>query len=149
MQRAWDRHDRLSVIGAVAVSPQRRRLGFYFQVWPENIRTDEMETFLTAMHHYYRRRVILVWDRYSVHRSTARRLQRQHPEWFDIEWLPAYAPELNPVEQGWNHTKYAELPNFIPRNVNHLEKAITAAMSKHQRSQPLLRSFFQYAKLRL
>ena len=25
-----------------------------------------------------------------------------------IEWLPAYAPELNPTEQVWNHTKYGD-----------------------------------------
>ena len=24
-----------------------------------------------------------------------------------LEWLPPYAPELNPVEQVWGHTKYA------------------------------------------
>lgn len=28
----WDRRDRLSVISAIKVSPQRRRLGLYFDI---------------------------------------------------------------------------------------------------------------------
>jgi hypothetical protein len=24
------------------------------------------------------------------------------------------APELNPVEMAWNHSKYADLANFLP-----------------------------------
>jgi transposase len=74
---------------------------------------------------------------------------KTHPDWFDFEWLPAYAPELNPVEQAWNHTKYADLVNFIPKHVQHLEKAVASAMTKQSRNQKLLRSFFKYAKLPL
>ena len=32
----------------------------------------------------------------------------------DVEWLPAYAPDLNPVEQVWNRCKYTDLANHIP-----------------------------------
>lgn len=108
-----------------------------------------MELFLKAMHKFFGHQVTLVWDRYSVHRSVARRMQKAHPDWFDIEWLPAYAPELNPTEQCWNHTKYGDLANFIPRHVEHLEKAVTSSMSKQSKDQTLLRSFFGYAKLKL
>lgn len=149
IQAAWDRHDRRSVIGAVSVSPKRSRLGFSFQVLPENICTENLELFLEAMHQFFRHQVTLVWDRYSVHRSVARRMQKAHPHWFDFEWLPAYAPELNPTEQCWNHTKYADLANFIPKHVKHLEKAVAAAMTKQSQNQKLLRSFFKHAKLPL
>lgn len=149
IQKAWDRHERLSVIGAVSVSPGRRRLGFYFQVLPANIDADDTEWFLQAMHRYFRHQVTLVWDRYSIHRSAALRMKRKHPEWFDFEWLPTYAPELNPVEQCWNHTKHAQLANFVPENVKHLEEAVHAGMNRQSQNQTLLRSCFRYAKLKL
>ena len=41
-----------------------------------------------------------------------------------ISWLPAYAPELNPVEQVWNHTKYKELANYLPDNLDALHDAV-------------------------
>ena len=64
-----------------------------------------------------------------------------------IEYLPAYAPELNPVEAMWNHTKYSDLANFIPEDAGHLSKSIMASLSE-QRSDPQLKySFFRYANL--
>jgi hypothetical protein len=34
--------------------------------------------------------------------------------------LPAYAPELNPVEYIWGYWKHHELPNFCPRDFGQL-----------------------------
>ena len=33
-----------------------------------------------------------------------------------LEFLPAYAPELNPVEYLWGYWKHHELPNFCPKS---------------------------------
>jgi len=41
-------------------------------------------------------------------------LQGAHPDWFEVEWLPAYAPELNAVEMVWNHSDCGVPANFIP-----------------------------------
>jgi len=38
----------------------------------------------------------------------------------ELEFLPAYAPELNPVEYIWGHLKHHELPNFCARNLSDL-----------------------------
>lgn len=149
IQHAWDRHDRLSAIGVVTVSPQRRRLGLYYQLLPVNVRTEELVWFLRQMHRHFGRRVILVWDRSRVHRAVARYFDATQPTWFDWEWLPAYAPELNPVEQCWNHTKYADLANFIPHDVDDLHQEISQSIQAQQGKQTLLRSFFQYAQLKL
>jgi hypothetical protein len=100
---AWDRHDRLSVISAVTISPDRRRLRVFFTVHQENIRNPQVLEFLRELRRHLRRRTILVWDRWNVHRSAARQIAQGHPGWFDFEWLRAYAPELNPVEQVESH----------------------------------------------
>jgi hypothetical protein len=39
-----------------------------------------------------------------------------HPKTIRVEWLPAYAPDLNPVEQVWNHSKYTDLVNLAPED---------------------------------
>lgn len=149
IQYAWDRHDRFSAIGLLGVSPVRQHISFFFQLLPKNVDSTDTVWLLRALHRHYRRRVVLVWDRWSVHRSAAAYYEAHHPGWFNFEWLPAYAPELNPVEQCWNHGKYADLANFIPDDLSHLETEVTESFKKVAQSQILLRSFFAYAKLRL
>jgi transposase len=84
-----------------------------------------------------------------VHRSAARRLAQRFEQRVVIEWLPVYAPELNPDEQVWNRAKYADLANFIPENVEHLARAVRESLRKSRSQQSLLRSFFKHAKLSL
>jgi len=101
---SWDRRDRLSAVSALSVSPRRRRLGLYFDVCNHNICAEDFEGFVVHLLRRFPRGIILVVDRWSVHRSAVRRLQQRFPRRFRIEWLPPYAPELNPVEGVWNQT---------------------------------------------
>ena len=146
---SWDRRDRLSVISAISLSPQRRRLGLYFQLFGHNITADQAEPFVAGMLDHFPQGIILVWDRWSVHRSAARRLQKRFPCRLGVEWLPPYAPELNPVEQTWNRSKYTDLPNFIPRDVGHLATALRRSLRHSRSQQSLLRSFFKHPELEL
>lgn len=145
----WDRRDRLSVISAITVSSQRKRLGLYFDIFDHNIATDDFENFVARLLGRLGRPITLVLDRWQVHRSGARRLHQRFGRRIHVEWLPAYAPELNPDEQVWNHTKYADLANFIPNDVLHLGRSIAKSIRNTQSNQTLLRSFFQHAQLKL
>lgn len=147
VQYAWDRHDRRSVIGAIGVSPGWRKARLYFQLLNHNVRSDDMIWYLTEMHRHLRRKITLVWDRSKVHRAAAKYFEREHPNWFQFEWLPAYAPELNPAEQIWNHAKYSDLANFIPDDVQHLDRELTKSLKRQQQSSNLLHSFIQHAGL--
>jgi transposase len=149
IQYSWDRHDRLSVIAAISLAPLRRRLGLYFQVHNHNIRFEEVMAFLYLLHRQLRRKFILVLDRYSAHRKAIRLLQEAGVDWFEVEWLPAYAPDLNPAEMLWNRTKYADLANFIPDDVDHLRQAMNVSIANTRKNGPLIRSFFKYAELGL
>lgn len=100
IHRSWARHDRLSVVSAITVSPRRRRLGLYFAVRDRNIVTDDLEPFVAALLRQRPEGIILVLDRWAVHRAAAWRLVRQFARRVAIEWLPAYGPELNPTEGG-------------------------------------------------
>jgi hypothetical protein len=56
----------------------------------------------------------LLWDGLPAHRSRAMRawLDRQR-HWLVVERLPAYAPELNPVEGLWSWLKGSQLANLV------------------------------------
>jgi len=146
---SWDRRDRISVISAISVSPRRRRLGLYFDICDHNIVTEDFEQFVAELLAHLRRGVILVMDRWQVHRSGASRLVQRFAQRLDIEWLPPYAPELNPTEQVWMRAKYVDLANYIPEDVRELSRAVRRCVRRTRSQQKLLRSFFKHAKLNL
>ncbi len=104
-----------------------------------------MVEFVKQLHRQLGRRLILVWDRWSVHRSAARQSGRY--DWLQVEYLPAYAPELNPVEAIWNHTKYGDLANFVPANAAQLSQSITKSLNHQRHDSKLKYSCFRHAQL--
>jgi transposase len=149
IQHAWDRRDRLSVIAAISVSPISHRLGLHDRIHRTNIRGPLMDEFLKSLHRQLRRQIILVWDRLGAHRSSRAHLERTHGSWFQFEWLPAYAPELDPVEQCWNHAKCTDLANLVPNDIDDLHQAVAHSLENQRRNPDLLRSYFNFAGLTL
>ena len=147
--RQWDRHDRLSVVSAISVSPQHHRLGLCWEAHRDNLRTEQMVAFLRALRRRHAPGLILILDRWSVHRAAARRLLERSGRRLQVEWLPSHAPELNPVEQVWNHAKYADLPNRAPEDIDELELLVHGSIAQTRSQAQLLRSFFRTAKLKL
>lgn len=145
----WDRRDRLSVISAITVSPERRRLGLYFDIFDHNITADDFEPFMASVLKKIGRPITLVMDRWQVHKSGARRLDKRFGRRVRVEWFPAYAPELNPVEHVWSHTKHSDLANYVPEDALRLGRSVNDSLRKKRSNQRLLRSFFHAAKLRL
>jgi len=148
-QDCWDQRDRASAVCALHVSPRRRRIEMLFDLFDHNIRTPDFEAFAAELRSTRPRGFILVLDRWSVHRAAVGRLQRRFPHSLGIEWLPAYAPELNPVEQAWSHSKYADLANFLPTDLDALAHGVIDSLSDIATTPALLRSFFRHAKLEL
>ncbi|MEO0108630.1 MAG: VTT domain-containing protein, partial [candidate division WOR-3 bacterium] len=98
---------------------------------------------------HLRRDIIVVLDRWSVHRRAERLLGRQCSGRTMLEWLPGYAPELNPVEYVWSHTKSADLANYIAEDINDMRSAVEHSIESKRSDQLLLRSFFDHAQLYL
>ena len=142
---SWDRHDRLSVIAGLSLSARRRRIGLYFAVHEKNVKAEEAEAFLRQLQRSLGKKLIVVMDRWAVHRKVARMLAGD--ERFRIEWLPPYAPDLNPVEHVWNHTKYGDLANYVPDDLLDLELELECSIDQTRKRPELLRSFFHAAEL--
>ena len=148
VQYASQRHDRLSVIGSLSLSPQRRQSAWRSRSTTRNPHATVV-AYLRRLHRELRRPLIVVMDRLNVHRAAVRELRQSGARWLHVEWLPAYAPELNPVEAIWSHAKYSSLANFVPDDVDHLRDAVIESVGDLHWDNRLKRSFFQTAKLPL
>ena len=105
--------------------------------------------FLRALRRRQATGLILILDRWSVHRAAVRRLLERPSRRLQVEWLPSHAPELNPVEQVWNHAKYTDLPNRAPEDIDELARLVQGSIAETRSQSQLLRSFFRTAKLKL
>jgi hypothetical protein len=47
----------------------------------------------------------------------------------------------------WNHTKYADLANFIPDDIQHLQEAVITSIDGTRKAHLLKRTFFAQAGL--
>jgi transposase len=146
---SWDRHDRLSVTGAITVSPVRKRLGLYFSIARWNLTGDDILRFVQQLHGHLKRPLLVIWDRFSGHRKAARLLRDLYGTRIHGAFWPAYAPELNVVDHCWGHTKYGEMANFIPQALDDLAQALTHSLIAKPQRPALLRAFFPHAQLRL
>jgi hypothetical protein len=90
------------------------------------------------------------WDGLPLHRGgmmTEFLAKQRH--WLDVRRLPAYAPELNPVEGLWSNLKSQELAN---RCESHVQMVTIAARQGADRLRPqrsLLLGFLRHTGLRL
>lgn len=105
--------------------------------------------YLRELHRQHRRPLIVVMDRLNAHRSAVRRLRERGAPWLHVEWLPAYAPELNPVEPLWSRAKFTDLATFVPEHIDHLRDSVIEAVGDLHFRPSLLKSFFHAANLRL
>ena len=67
----------------------------------------------------------IVWDNSSVHKSVAKRL----PGTVSHKFLPAYSPELNPVERFFEELR-RRIANRIFSSISELEDALVEAMNE-------------------
>jgi len=79
---------------------------FYFRLFPGAIRSPQIIEFLTHLLRHIPGKLLIVWDGLPAHRSRAVwDFVRQQRGRIWLEFLPAYAPELNPTEYIWGHLK--------------------------------------------
>ena len=131
------------MIGGLSLSPVTRRLGLYFHTYPDQYITAEgTARFLRDLLRQLRGRVIVVWDNGPIHKGPwIRRVLADHRR-LSLEWLPPYAPDLNPVECLWRHIKYGQLANFTTENTETLDEAVTDLLCEAKFDQECLRSFY-------
>lgn len=131
-----------------AISAVSRRGRLYLMLVDGSIRSREVLRFLKHLKRHFGHGVIILWDRALIHRSkTVREFLRQSHKGLEVEFLPAYSPDLNPDEWFWNHMKNRKLANFCPNNVGDLKSAIRRSVLQIRQRPSLVRSFFHASQL--
>jgi len=142
VQRARHR-DKVSVAAALTVSPARGHVGLHYQSYPNGfVNAALYAEFLRAILRRTRGApLVVVRDQGGMHKGPVlRELCGAFPR-LDLNMLPAYAPDLNPVEALWNHVKYHELANYAPLDVRELDATVHRCLDAAGRDQQRLRSF--------
>ncbi len=132
------RHDRISVISGISVSPRLHRLGLYFQLHDDNLHAAEGCAFLRELLRHLRGYVIVVWDNGPIHKGPLVRALCGTVPRLRLVALPPYAPELNPDEGVWSHAK-TRLANGRPDSKDALRADVAVSLLEVHDSQRLLR----------
>lgn len=121
---------------------------FYFRLYPGTIKSPQVVEFLAALVRHIDGPLLIVWDRLAAHRSGLVRdyingLQGR----VEVEYLPAYAPELNPVEYIWAYWKQHELPNVCPKDYWQLGEVARRTLRRMRRRPRLVTAFWKQSSL--
>ena len=76
--------------------------------------------------------VVLIWDNLNVHLKAELRAFTGAQAWLRVFRLPAYAPDLNPVEGIWSVLKRGVLANLAVASFAHLVHVIRHGLKKIQ-----------------
>lgn len=69
-----------------------------------------------------------------------------YPE-IHTERLPSYAPETNPDENVWQHTKHGRLANFAPADTGELRRVLIQELDRLHNRPDLLAAFLRHAEV--
>ena len=115
------------------------------------IKGPQVIEFLRALHRQLPGKLLLLWDGAPIHRSRlVSDYVRSQRAWLHVEFLPPYAPELNPVEYLWGYWKKHELANFCAKDIWQLSHTASRALRRirqRRRRPELIAAFFRQAEL--
>jgi transposase len=122
----------------------------FFRLFPGTVKSPQIIEFLQALHQTIGSKLLIVWDRLKARQS---HLVRGFVEstWGAIQLgrLPAYAPELNPVEYIWGYLKTHALANFCAHDLAQLSQTARQKLRSMQRRPRLVTAFWKQAELAL
>lgn len=149
-EQVMGEREKISVIGAICVSPDLKRLRLYLLFFPKDSIDGELaRLFLADLLRHLPGPLVLLWDRSGAHRGEEmEEFFEDHPR-LKVEEFAPYCPELNPVEQLWRWLKWDKLANFAPRSLGVLDERAGELCAQACRDQELLRSFIVLSDLPL
>jgi len=145
---AWKR---ASMAAALGYHPDGTRARLCFHLQQDAYDTDSLIGVLTQLKGFYAgHRVVLLWDGLSSHWSHRMRAHlAAQRDWLTAERLPAYAPELNPVEYLWANLKGTELANFAGDTVAEVADHAQHGIQRVCKSDSLVVGFLAHTGLTL
>jgi transposase len=139
----WQTRDHLSVMGGVTVEGK-----VYSLVRPTSLNGLHSIEFLVHLGRMVGDRLLVIWDGSPIHRrAEVQAFVAEAGGKIHLEPLPAYAPDLNPVEWLWKHLKKVELRNLTCLDLEQLHMELHLALGRVRQRRALIQSFFEGAEL--
>ncbi len=117
----------------------------HFMLVHGSVNADRICEFLQRLMHGHTKKVFLIWDGHPTHKA---KKVKQCIESFDgrleIFVLPSYSPDLNPIEQLWNHTKSNGVGRQSISGPEQLKKAVVNKLRSLQKLPGKIASFFRH-----
>lgn len=121
---------------------------FYFRFFAGSIKAPQLVMFLQALTQQIRGKLLIIWDGLPAHRSRyVRRYVDSLGDRLVLERLPAYAPELNPVEYLFGYVKQRELANLCLHTIDEVKRYARRRLKAMQQRARLVTAFWQQAEL--
>ena len=120
-----------------------------FHITAGNYDTDTLIQVLGELRRFLGgEKATLLWDGLPAHRSTAMRtwLSTQR-SWLVVQRLPAYAPDLNPVEGLWSSLKAVELANLTSSTLAEVMTQAHRGIDRIRQTPHLAYSFLRHTGL--
>jgi transposase len=115
-----------------------------FMVFLQNFTTVVFLDFLRRLSKHAARKVFLIVDGHSVHRSKAvKKWLASHPEKVEIFYLPGYSPELNPDELVNQDVKSNALGRRKPKNRREMVADTRSYLRSTQKRPDVVRNYFR------
>lgn len=140
---------KLSVCSAIAYRWDGQRSRLYFQVIPDSYNGTKLVLFLKELKKHFRGQfVFLIWDGLPGHKSgEMKSFLATQQDWLEVEYLPGYAPDLNPVEGLWGNIKGQELANQSADNLGEVQAAVETGFERVQTCRQLTFGFLEQTGL--
>lgn len=127
--------------GVKLISAVNVRGDMYFETIEERMNSEKFIEFLERLRADVGKPIIAILDNATYHRSKAVKDYAGKSQTI-LEYLPAYAPELNPDEQVWNHAK-ARLSKLFIDCKDTMKSSLQTIMDDIKRDTKLVQSFFR------
>ena len=139
-------YEHLSVICALTEDHR-----IYWHCQERAYKGADIARFLSGLSKKLGRKLLIIWDGARIHFSQAVKdfLAEGYAAQVRLEKLPAYAPELNPTEQVWQHLKNVDLANLCAHNLSELKQALCKAMDKLAPKRRIFKGFLKQVGFRL
>lgn len=139
-------YEHLSVICALTADYR-----LYWHCQERAYKGADIARFLQDLSRKLGRKLLIIWDGARIHFSQPVRdwLSTEGAAKVRLEKLPAYAPELNPAEQVWQHLKNVDLANFCAHNLSELKQAVGQAMEKLAPKRKVFKGFLKHVGFRV
>jgi len=139
---------RLSAIGIITYRPASHQAKVFLSLRPGTVDSGWVVSRLRSLRRHLHGPAVLLWDGLPAHRScTTKQFLRTCKPWLTVEPLPAYAPELNPVEPLWANLSARELANLCPDTVGELAQQVRQGMRRIRGHLSLALAFLRHSGL--